>query len=179
MTVFDLAQRVMSALLALALMLGGLVVAAEIMVAGFGRQPWLVPHDRWWQWAATTGWSDPGARLVFAGLLVTGMVLVALAWWRRPPSSLALASGAGGVAAEVDRRDLERWLVERMARVDGVSQARIEVGTRTVRVSIVSVGGDGNGVERRTREAVERQLEALALARPLPVRVDTRSGRVA
>ena len=41
-------NRVIAAVLALALLVGGLLVAVEIVVAGFDRRPWVLPHDRWY-----------------------------------------------------------------------------------------------------------------------------------
>lgn len=88
-------NRALCAVLALALLVAGLVVISEIVLAGLNRGPWLVPHDRWWRWATTTAWSDRGARLLFAGLVLAGLVLLTLEAWRRRSSSLPLAPGPG------------------------------------------------------------------------------------
>lgn len=176
--VLRLANRVLCAALALLLLVGGLVVAAEILLAGVGRGPWLVPYDDWRRWAATTAWSDRSARLVFAGLVLAGLGLLVLELWRRRPAALPLTPGAGGMATDVDRRDVERWLVDRVDRIEGVTQAQAEVGAKVVRVRAGSVGGDVGAIEQRTRDALARDLEGLALARPLQVKVDVRPRRV-
>ncbi len=176
--VLRLANRVLCAVLALLLLVGGLVVAAEIVLAGIGRGPWLVPYADWRRWAATTAWSERSARLVFAGLVLAGLALLMLELWRRRPSSLPLVPVAGGVAADIDRRDVERWLVDRVDRIEGVTQAQADVGAKVVRVRAGSVGGDIRAIEQRTRETLARDLEELALARPLQVKVDVQSRRV-
>lgn len=172
-----LANRVLSAVLALSLLVAGLVVAAEIVLAGLQRDPWLLPHDRWRRWATTTMWSDRSARVLFVALVAAGLALLAVEWWRRRPSSVPMASGSGGVAVELDRRRMERWLADRLQRVEGVTQASTEVGARVVRVQAASVSADRGGVEQRIRDAVARHLEELALVRPLRVKVDVRSRR--
>ena len=171
-------NRVLCAVLALALLVAGLVVIIEIVLAGLQRGPWLVPHDRWWRWATTTAWSHRSARLLFAGLVLTGLVLLTLEVRRRHPSSLPLAPGPGGVASELDRRDVERWLAEWAGRVEGVTEAQAEVRNRVVRVRAGSVGGDTGAAQQRTRDTLARHLEELGLARPLAVKVDVRSKRV-
>lgn len=172
------ANRILCAVLALALLAGGLVVAVEIVLAGLGRRPWLVPHDGWRNWATVTTWSARSARVLFAALVVVGLALLALELWRRRPPALPLASATGDVAAELDRRSMERWLADRVERVEGVSGAQAEAGAKVVHVRADSVGGDAGVVEQRVRDAVGRHLEELALARPLRVKVDVRSRRV-
>ncbi len=173
-----LANRVLCAGLALALLVGGLVVAAEILLAALRRGPWLVPHDRWQQWATTTTWSDRGARVLFLALLGAGLVLLTVEWWRRRPSSLALAPGGGEVTADLDRRGVERWLGDRVGRVEGLSEARAEVGSRVVRIRADSLDAEVGPVQQRTRDALGRHLEELALARSLRMKVDVRQRRV-
>lgn len=171
-------NRVLCALLALLLLVGGLLVAVEILLAGLDRSPWLVPHDQWRDWATTTSWSQREARLLFVGLAVVGLALLLVELWRRRPSSMPLAAGPGGVASDLDRRGIERWLAERVRRVEGVSQAQAEVGARVVRVRAGSVGGDAAAVEQRIREMVRGSLEELALGRTLQAKVDVTSRRV-
>lgn len=173
-----IANRVLCAVLALSLLVAGVVVAVEIVLAGLQRGPWLVPHDRWQRWALTTSWSDRSARVLFVALVAVGLGMLAVEWWRRRPSSLSLEATSGGVAADLDRRGVERWLADRVERVEGVTEAHAEVGARVLRVRAGSVGDDVSGVERRTREALGRHLEELALARPPRVKLDVRPRRV-
>ncbi len=170
-------DRVLSAVLALALLAGGVVVAVEILLAGVDRGPWVVPYDRWREWAATTAWSNGEARLLWIALLAAGLGLLVVALWRRRPASLPLAPGPAGVAAELDRRGTERWLGERAGRVEGVSQARARVRATAVRVRAESVTTDGAEVRRRAADTVARHLGELGLARPLRVKAEVRSRR--
>lgn len=172
------ANRVLCAVLALVLVVGGLLVAIEIVVAGLDRNPWLVPHDQWRRWATTTSWSDRDARLLFAGMVVVGLGLLFVELWRRRPSSLPLGPGPGGVASDLDRRGVERWLADRVGRVDGVAQAQANVGAKVVRVRAASVASDTSAVEQGARDMVQRSLEELALARPLRVKVEIHPNRV-
>jgi hypothetical protein len=62
------ATRVLAAVLAVALMAGGLLGVIEIVLAASGRDPWLVPGDRWYRNLRTTPWRDDG--VVVAGVIV-------------------------------------------------------------------------------------------------------------
>lgn len=168
------ADRLLSAVLALALMAVGLVAAVEIVVAGLGGSPWLVPHDRWAESARTTRWSDPGLRLAFAGLIAAGLALLALQVARRRPEALSLAAGGRGVVSEVDRRALERWLAERVEGVGGVAHARARIRARSAVVEAASVGRDTDPVEQGVRQMAAGSLESLQLDRTPRLRVKVR-----
>lgn len=170
-----IANRVLCAVLALSLVVGGLLAAAEVVLAGLGREPWLVPYERWERVLRTTPWSDGGVRLVLAGLVAAGVALLALEAVRRRPEELAMAPGPAAEAV-VDRRSAERWLAGRVHRVEGVVDASARLGRRTAVVRVGSVGRSTEGLEPRVREAVAGHLDELGLAKPLRVGVEVRPG---
>lgn len=168
-------DRVLNAVLALALMAGGLVAAIEIILAGLGRSPWLVPHDRWAESLRTTLWSGTDVRPLFAGLIVAGALLVLLEGVRRRPQALALAAGPPGVVTELDRQGVERWLVRRIEGVEGVADAGARIKRRSAVVEATSVGRDTITVDRGVREVAAAALESLDLDRTPRVRVKVRA----
>lgn len=167
-------DRALSAALALALLAGGLVTAVELVLAGFDRSPWLIPYDRWLATARTTPWSDAGVRLFCAGLVVAGLSLLVVEGLRRRPDAFALAAQGSGVAAELDRRKLERWLVEQVEQVEGVVHAGAKVGARAAMVEVSSVGRDTAPVAVGVKEHAGRCLDQLGLDRPPRLRVKVR-----
>lgn len=170
-------DRVLSAVLGLVLLVGGLVVAIEIVLAALGRSPWLVPHDRWADSARTTPWSDPGLRVVFVGLAAAGALLLVAEVARRRPEALPLAARGAGVVAALDRRAVERWLVQRVERVDGVAGAGVRIMARRTVVEATSVGRDSGAVEPGVREVAAGSLESLGLDRPTRLAVKVRPRR--
>lgn len=167
-------DRVLSAVLGFTLLVGGLLAAVEIVLAGFGSGPWLVAHDRWVASARTTPWSDGDLRLVLGGLVVVGALLLVMAGARRRPEVLALAAGGGGVASTLDRRTVERWLVGRVEGVDGVSGAGVRIRHGSTSVEATSLGRDAGAVEPGVREVATRSLESLNLDRVPRLRVKVR-----
>ncbi|MGI9119748.1 MAG: DUF6286 domain-containing protein [Acidimicrobiales bacterium] len=160
------ANRVLSAVLALALAVGGLLVAVEIVLGGLDRGPWILPYDRWERTAVDTPWSDGNIRLLSLALVVVGVLVLAVQVARRRPDALALA-GSGQSTTSLDCKGVERWLAERVERVEGVAGAQVKVGRKAAVVRATAIGRDRAEVERKVGDAVRRHLEELALAQPL------------
>lgn len=163
------ANRVLAAVLGLALLVGGLVVAVEIVIAGFDRQPWVLPHDDWYRSARQRTWDSAPPRWIFIGLIAAGLALLLLQLARRRPAALPLTPGA--VPADVGRRSLERSLAREAARVDGISAAKTKIGKDKAHVVASSNRRQTDELEPAVTHAVDRRLAALGVARPPAVRV--------
>jgi hypothetical protein len=164
-----LANRVLAAVLALALLVGGLLVAVEIVVAGFDRRPWVLPHDRWYVSARLRTWDSAPPRWIFIALLAAGLALLLAQVARHRPQTLALTSGA--VPADIQRRSLEKALVREASRVDGVVGARARVSDDKADVVAMSSRRQTGDLGARVTQALDRRISALGLARPPAVRV--------
>ena len=164
-----LANRVLAAVVALALFVGGLLIAVEIVVAGFDRRPWVVPHDRWYTSARLRSWESAPPRWIFIGLVVAGLALLLSQLARRRPTSLALTPGA--VPADLGRRSLERSLVREASRVDGVSAVKAKIKDDRADVVASSNRRQTDDLGPRVTQALDRKMGALGLARPPAVRV--------
>jgi len=165
-------NRILAAVLALALFVGGLLVAVEIVVAAFDRRPWVLPHDQWYRSATERSWQAAPPRWIFIGLVVAGLVLLWSQLARRRPSTLALTPAA--VPADVGRRSLERALVREASRVEGVAGARARVdGARAEVVATTNRRLTGE-LQPRVADAVGRRVQSLGLARPPAMRVKVR-----
>jgi hypothetical protein len=170
--------RLVSALLALALLVGGLLAAVEILAAGLGREDHLVvPWRDWREELLETPWEDYVVRVVLAATLAVGSLLLFLLLARRRPTAVRLADRSQGATAELDRSGLERHLASRLRRVDGVGGVGVRVRGGKARVSAVTPARDTAPVEASVRNAAERALGELGLASPLPVRVAVSSRR--
>jgi hypothetical protein len=170
--------RVVSALLALLLLVGGLAAAVEIMVAGIGREePLWLPWDEWRRTALDTPWRDPATRIVFIVLLLVGLGLLALLLAPRRPRGIALAPRVDGADADLDRAGLEQWLASRLARVDGVDGVGVRIRRGRARVAASTPTRETAGVGTRLTAAAVAALGELGLASSLPVRVSVASAR--
>lgn len=163
------ANRILAAVLALALAVGGVLVAVEIVVAGFDRRPWVLPHDRWYTSARLRSWESAPTRWIFIGLVAAGLLLLLLQLARRRPATLALAPGA--VPTDLGRRSLEKALVREATRIDGVGAAKAKVDEDKVQVVATSNRRQTADLEPTVAQALDRRMAALGLARPPAVRV--------
>lgn len=167
----SLVNRILSALLALALLLGGLLAAVEIVVAGLGRPPWLVPHEAWSSWLGQETWDTPVVRVILAGLVLLGLLVLLPALRRGRPASLPLASATQEVHLRASCRGVQRSLAAVARRTSGVSAASVSVGRRTVRVKATSRNRSEGNVALEVTSAVAGRLDQLGLSDTLRPRV--------
>jgi len=169
-------NRVLAAVLGLGLLVGGLLIATEIVVAGFGRRPWVLPHDRWYASARLRTWDSAPPRWIFIALIAAGLALLFVQLAGRRPSALPLAPGA--TPADLGRRSLERALAREAAGVDGVAGAKARIGRERADVAAWSSRRQTDDLPPKVTSALERRMAAFGLARPPAVRVKV-EGRAA
>ncbi|MGZ4436029.1 MAG: DUF6286 domain-containing protein [Nocardioidaceae bacterium] len=172
MTATNWVTRLISALLALALLLGSLLVVAEIVAAALGRPPALVPYPEWTSWLRTHSWNNWIVTMVLGGLVVLGLLLLLLAVRRGKPASLALRSDCDGVDVTASRRNLEKSLAAAAARTTGIIGASASVSRRTARIDARTVAPSEPGVREDVEAAVRGRLDSLGLERRMRTRVD-------
>jgi Family of unknown function (DUF6286) len=175
-----IADRIVAGIVALALLVGGVIVAVEIALQAAGREePWLIPWDTWYREGLETTWSDPEVRAVCIGLLVVAVLLLALQLARRRPSALPVRPRTDAVQVDLDRRGLEHWLEARLAKVEGVGSVNVRARRRNVRVRADAVARETAPIEHRLDEAAAREIAGLDLVRPPSVDVHVRARRAA
>ena len=169
-----LTLRIVSVLLAAALLALGLLVTVEIVLAALGQPAWVLPYSQ----VATTlrdqSWDSVVARAAAAGLCLLGLLLLLPALRRGKPTALPLAPLNDGVDAHVSRRGLQRTLAAAAGRVDGIGSAKAKVGGRMVTVRTTTRLRDSSVLPAQVDTAVREELDTLGLDRPLAVKVTTK-----
>ncbi len=176
-----LLQRIVSAVLALALVLAGLLAGAEIALAALGRGPWVTPYPAWDAWSRQQTWSSPGVRAALAVTAVVGLALIVLGLRAGRPASVPLPARADGpdeVQVTASRRALEKALAAATQRVSGVSGADAALTRKRVRVTARTTLRQGD-LQGEVTEAVTTRLRDWGLADTLAasVKVARRGGR--
>ncbi len=168
--------RIVAALLALALLIGALLVALEILLAGLGQPPLIIPYTTWYQGATQNPWNNPALRLLFIGLILVGLVLLYLALASRRPLGFPLKSSDDSVDALVKRKSLEGSLGRSAMSVEGVSGARVKIKKAgTAQVSATTNRRVEGDLKERVQAAVASRLSSLDLASPTDVVVNLRT----
>lgn len=159
-----------------AVIVGVILLAASVVLAISciqviaARRP-LIPFTTVGQFVATASMTSP---VVVAGgvvLAVIGLLLLACALLPGAPQVIALASSNDHTDAGVNRRSLARDLTSHARRADGITDAHVAVGARTVKVNARTPLRDHSGLSERVRELVAGRLDDINLARPARVRV--------
>jgi hypothetical protein len=171
MTATTWLNRAVSALLALALLIGSLLVVAEVVAAAVDRGPWLVPYPEWTEWMRSRSWNDWVVNTVLVGLVVVGLLLLALALRRGKPATLPLRDRTSGVEVKASRRSVERSLAAAASRTSGVTGADASVRRRSARVAARTTTRSGSDLRQEVESAVKERLDSLGLARDLRTRV--------
>lgn len=163
--------RVLSALFALLLLVGGLLVAVEIVLAQLGRPAWLIPWPAWASWLGGQTWATSTIRLLLAGLVMVGLVLLILALRLGKPRRLALPATGSNLHVSIARRALQQTLKDAAARASGVASASAKAGRRTVKITATTANPNTTEVHHAALAAVNQRLDQLGLAGRLRPRV--------
>jgi hypothetical protein len=125
--------RLLSTLLALALIAVGVVLVVEIVSAWLGSG-WAVLPDDTAERLSRTRWDERTPVLVFAAMALVGLLALTAGLWRRPPLTVPLESDDDIV---VERYSLERSVRRRLDQLDGVTASRVRVTGRRLVARIV------------------------------------------
>lgn len=161
------ANRILAAVVALALFAGAVLVVAEVVAAVFGDRPWAIPYRQWYGDGATTAWDSTLVRLVSAGLVAVGLVLIVSQLAPRRPERLRVAHRNDGARADVGRRSVEQSVQRAVMPLDGVAGADVRGQRRSVRVRVQSSRRVPGDLEHKVREAAAGRLAELGLAERL------------
>ncbi len=157
-------SRLIALAVSLALVAGGVLVAVEIVVAELGWEPWVVPHDQWYEEARENAWSSPSVLVLFLAMAAVGLVLLVLQVTKRRPRALLLEPRQDGYPVAVGRRGLERSLVRSITRVDGVATAKVRLSERRARIRASTNRRLPGDLEARVARVAEQRLSAMKLA---------------
>lgn len=159
---------------AAALLVAGVLVAAEVISALLGRPMRVLPYESVSKWAARTPWQDPWALLASSVVTALGLLLLFIALVPGRPRLMALRTGDPDLIAGISRRTLTGILARAASRVDGVSTARARLRGRRVTITVTTAVRDLSGLGERVYDAVNAELGALSPIHVIVPRVRVR-----
>jgi hypothetical protein len=175
--VFRPRRMVPAMIVAAVLVVVSALAAAGIIAVLAGRRLDILHADAIGRWLAGLSWSDPVAKVVGAVVVLVGLLLVVIAIVPGRPRVVALNCAEPDVVAGITRRGLRCVAAVAASDVDGVDRVRTKARGRRVRVKVTTPlrdSADAGAVAGRTRQAVEKALDDLDLARPVRVAVRLR-----
>ena len=169
-----LTRRILSVLLALVLLLGGLLAAVEIVLALLDRPSWLIPREEWANDVTDQTWDSSTVRAILVGLIVVGLVLLLVGLSRGRPAALALSPREGTppqVTVTASRRGIERSLEQAAREAEGITDAKATVSRRTATVWATSRTRSPGDLRAGVESALAARLADLGLAGRLRTKV--------
>ena len=172
MLLLHLVNRVLAALVALAVVCLAALVTVEVGRWFVGEPSWIVPWRAWEASLSDLRADDPALVATAAVVAVLGLLLLVFELKPRRPSSLRTAPLLPGVHTVVTRSGVGSAAETAARSVSGVVGASSSVGRSRVDVTARTRSRDGHRELRdRVRAAVDRTLADLALERRPSVRV--------
>jgi hypothetical protein len=177
------ANRVLAALLSLALIVAGILLITEVIADRVDNKSAIVHWHVAYDWATRTPWNAGSVRVTCALLIVAGLMLLA-AELKRARVSRLRADSAGTDAAGTDtaytRRGLAAAVRSAVTRIDGVRDASVKVRRRKIKIAASAAARDktvSRSLQDPVSAAAAERMQALSLRRPpaVKVRIQTRS----
>ena len=173
-----LVNRLLAALLSLALIVAGVLVVVEVVAQRLGRNPAVVDWPHLYDWARRTPWQQGSVRVACILLAVAGLLLLAAELKRSKPDRLAVRSETTDAA--YTRRGVAGTIRSAVSDIDGINSASVSVSRRKVKVAATTAGLQpftAETLREPTIATAQQRLDSLELQSPpaLSVEVSTRS----
>lgn len=162
-------NRVLAALLSLAVIVAGILLVVEIIADRINGRPALVHWRSAYRWAHRTSWNQGAIRMICVGLLVVGIVLLFAELKRAQVSRLAAdpsQAGAEGIDTAYTRRGTAAAVRSAVADVDGVRGASVTVKRRKINVTATAAARDKSAAQNLREPvtaAAQQRVDALQL----------------
>lgn len=159
-------NRVLAALLSVALIVAGALLIIEVIAARLGSAPALIRWPNIYVWANQTTWDEGVIRVSFITMSVVGAVLLVLELKRPRVRRLAVAGEPERVDIAYTRSGVARAVQGAATGVDGIRSASVRVSRRSVRLTALSASTETSAakslLEPVTR-AAQQQIDDLRL----------------
>jgi hypothetical protein len=172
-------NRIASLALSWVLILGGLLVIVESMLAAFHRGPWLVPSRQWYEALTSARLADRATVLMALAVGLVGLALLIAEVRPWPPYRLPAHPAGTDATTEwwVLRRPAERLLADTLTHISGVNTARVRLHDGRNRWT-VEVRAEARDESRaRIEEAINAELARLAAPTSAKIRLRLREPR--
>ncbi len=166
------ANRVLAALLSLALIVAGVLLIIEVIADRATGHAAIVTWRSAYSWAGRTTWNAGSIRVASVILIVAGLVLLIAELKPARRSRLPAdpdQAGAAGIDAAYTRRSVAAAIRSAVTAVDGVRTASVKVRRRKIRIRATAAAADkavAPQLREPVRAAARQRLAALNLHKP-------------
>lgn len=154
--------RVLAALVGLALLVGGLVLALEVALTAARSEAQLVPYDQAIDGARQRSWDDPLVLLIGLGALLLGLLLLLLTLRRRAPLAVP-GEDRQDMSVSFARKPLEQAVGRLAERSAGVENVRVTLHKNKAEVQAASLSNDLGSTKQVLQSRLDDGLQRLPL----------------
>lgn len=156
--------RVTSALVALAMIAGASLLIGQVVVGITGGGNFIVPTEDWYATLRRTAWNDASTVYAGIGLVVVGILLLAVVLLTRP-RLFTLARPDDAVDVVIPPRAVAQMLRRQAEAVAGVGTASAEVDRDLARITATAPMASTDRVERDLAQALAHGLKLIPWSR--------------
>lgn len=170
-------NRILGAVLSLALMIGAALVVIEVVAAQLGLGPALVRWPAAYTWASSTRWQDTVIRQIGIGCVLVGVVLLVAELRRRRVDRLSVTDSPDGVDTAFTRKGVARAVQAAVGAVDGIREVSVGVRRRSVHVAATATARHdepASTLREPVEQAARERLEQLQLRSAPRVKLNVR-----
>ena len=156
--------RVLSALVALALIAGACLLIGQVVLGMTSGGSFLVPTADWYESLRMTPWDDASVVYVGIGLVVVGFLLLVAVVLARP-RLFSLARPEDHVDVVIAPRAVAQMLRRQAETVPGVGSASAEVSRDLARISVTAPLASPPAIEQELASTLTHGLKQIPWAR--------------
>lgn len=164
-------NQVLSLLLGIVLLAGGLLLAVEAVLAATGQTSWLVPADAWYRSLTENRVGDRAVLFTAIAVALLGLIILVAEVRPLPPVRLPVHLDKADGDWWVARRGAQRRLAGAAENVSGVTGASAKVRARGGRWKVAVRAEAREGSRQAVEQAVEEALARLGSPRDSEVSV--------
>ena len=171
-------NRVLAALLSVALIAAGALLIIEVIAQRLGSAPALIAWPDVYAWGSRTTWDETVIRVSCIAMSVVGAVLLVLELKRPRVRRLTVAGEPEGVDIAYTRSGVARAVQGAAAGVDGIRNASVRVARRSVRLTALSASTETSAAKslmEPVSRAAQQQIDDLRLDPPPRLAVSMRA----
>ena len=172
-------NRVLAALLSLALVVGAILLIIEVIGHFTDNDSVVVDWVRAYHWGGRTPWTQGSLRVVCIAVAAIGLILL-IAEIKRPRLSRYRVdddNASAAVDAAYTRRGVAGAMRSAVVDVDGVRSAKVNVTRRRVTVAAQTSARDdesARGLQEPATTAAQQRLDELRLSKTMRLKLTTK-----
>ena len=175
MLVLHLLNRLLAALVSLAVIAAAVVTIVEVVRWGLDMSAWIAPWRDWGQTLSTITADDQGLLVVSGVAAAAGLLLLVFELVRRRPDGLPTRPLLEGVPTVATRRGVASAATTAARSISGVTDASAGVRRGKVSVDVTTrVRGQGTSLEPEVRAAVQQSLDDLEVVKQPKITIDVK-----